>query len=62
MNDNRSSLLQMTIAELIALYGEENVNSIHPLFTAIQLSASGSLVDLEKLASDIVDFNTPVEA
>jgi len=55
---NRTSLLQMTIIELQALYGEENVDAMHPLFTAIQASANGSLIDLEKLTEDITEFNT----
>jgi hypothetical protein len=58
INENRTSLLQMTIAELIALYGEENVNASHPLFSAIQSSANGAMIDLPQLASDITEFNT----
>jgi len=58
---NRTSLLQATIVELQALYGEENVDAKHPLFSAIQSSANGALIDLEKLSSDIVEFNKSAE-
>ncbi len=59
LNDNRTALLNATIAELTALYGTENVNVNHPLFNAIQASAKGSPIDLEQLAIDITTFKTP---
>ncbi len=59
LNNNRTALLTVTIAELTTLYGADNVNANHPLFAAIQASANGSFIDLERLAVDITVFKTP---
>ena len=56
INNNRTALMNATIAELIALYGTENVNTGHPLFNAILSSANGSIIDLDQLAADMTAF------
>ena len=61
LNNNRTSLLQITIEELISLYGEDKVNYSHPLFSAIQSSTSGSIVNLEQLKINIISFNDQEE-
>lgn len=59
LNNNRTALLNATITELKALYGAANVNTNHPLFAAIQASANGAFIDLERLTVDITVFKTP---
>ena len=54
---NRTSLLQMTIAELIKLFGSDKINASHPLFRAIQTSARGAKINLGRLATSIDKFN-----
>ncbi len=59
LSDNKDSILQITIAELINLYGADNVKTEHPLFSAIQRGAKGAMIDLEQLSADIIEFDKP---
>jgi len=58
LSENKTTLLQMTIAELINLYGKDNVNANHPLFSAIRQGANGNMINIETLSNDIAEFDT----
>jgi len=61
LSTNRTALLNFVGSWLKAKYGENAFYATHPLVSAINNSAAGSVVDLMQLQTDCASWQLPTE-